>query len=67
MANAVDTTMKTSAPAERDKIVRRLDEFPELKKALRSGDVPTGRFLCAQLFNGDAPLKPPMALRAKAS
>jgi hypothetical protein len=34
-----------------DKIVRRLDEFPELVQALRDGDFLTGRLVCAQLFD----------------
>jgi hypothetical protein len=33
-----------------DKVVFRLDAFPELTKALRDGDVTTGRTLCARLF-----------------
>jgi hypothetical protein len=36
------------------KIVRRLDEFPELEKALRDGDLLTGRLFCAELFHFDA-------------
>ena len=36
-----------------DKIVHRLDEFPELLQALRDGDVLTGRLFCAQLFSLD--------------
>lgn len=32
------------------KIVRRLDEFPELEKALRDRDLLTGRLFCVQLF-----------------
>jgi hypothetical protein len=35
------------------KIVRRLDEFPELGKALHDGDLLTGRLFCAQLFHFD--------------
>jgi len=35
------------------KTVRRLDEFPELEKALRDGDLLTGRLFCAQLFDRD--------------
>lgn len=35
------------------KTVRRLDEFPELEKALRDGDLLTGRLFCAQLFQFD--------------
>jgi hypothetical protein len=30
-----------------------LDEFPELEKALREGDLLTGRLFCAQLFACD--------------
>ena len=37
-----------------DKIVRRLDDFPELVRALREGDLLTGRLFCARLFDGDA-------------
>ena len=36
-----------------DKIVRRLDNFPELLQALRDGDLLTGRLFCAQLFGFD--------------
>jgi hypothetical protein len=36
------------------KTVRRLDEFPELEKALRDGDLLTGRLCCAELFDFDA-------------
>jgi len=36
-----------------DKIVCRLDLFPELLQALRDGDLLTGRLFCAQLFNCD--------------
>lgn len=35
------------------KIVRRLDEFPELKKALLDGDLLAGRLFCARLFHCD--------------
>ncbi len=34
-----------------DKIVRRLDDFPELMQALRRGDLMTGRLICAQVFD----------------
>jgi len=63
MATPVDVNVKNSASTDRDRIVRRLDEYPELKKALRNGDVPTGRYLCAQLFKLEAPL----VMHAKAS
>jgi len=42
-----------SVPLHTDKIVRRLDLFPELLQALRDGDLLTGRLFCAQLFNLD--------------
>jgi hypothetical protein len=42
-----------SRPSE-GKIVRRLDEFPELVEALHDGDLLTGRLFCAQLFDSDA-------------
>ena len=35
------------------KIVRRLDEFPELEEALRKGDLLKVRLFCAQLFDCD--------------
>jgi hypothetical protein len=34
-----------------DRIVRRIDDYPELSKALREGDLPTARLLCARLFD----------------
>ena len=37
-----------------DKIVRRVDGFPELLLALRDGDRLSGRLFCAQLFDFDA-------------
>ena len=64
MATPVDNGVQSSVLTDRDRIVRRLDEFPELKNAIRRGDVPTGRYLCAQLFKLDAQ---PLAMRAKAS
>lgn len=36
-----------------DKIVRRLDQFPDLVQALRDGDLLTGRLFCAQLFDAN--------------
>jgi hypothetical protein len=45
------TLISENAVAPHDKIVRRLDDFPELMQALRGGDLLTGRLLCAQLFN----------------
>jgi len=64
MATPVDNRVESSVLTDRDRIVRRLDEFPELKNAIRRGDVPTGRYLCAQLFKLDAA---PRAMHAKAS
>jgi len=37
-----------------DKMVCTLDEFPELTKAVRDGDLATVSILCAQLFDLDA-------------
>jgi len=45
------TLTSENAVAPHDKIVRRLDDFPELMQALRGGDLLTGRLLCAQVFN----------------
>jgi hypothetical protein len=42
------------------KIVRRLDEFPDLEKALRDGDLLTGRLCCAQLFDFETGLSSPV-------
>ena len=36
------------------KIVLKLDNFPKLAKALRDGDLPTARVLCARLFEIDS-------------
>lgn len=38
-------------PLHSDKIVRRLEDFPELLRALRDGDLLTGRLFCDQLFD----------------
>ena len=43
-----------AVPFQTDKIVRRLDEFPELLAALRDSDFLTARSFCAQMFNLDA-------------
>lgn len=43
-----------AVPVQTDKIVRRLDEFPELLAALRDSDFLTARSFCAQMFNLDA-------------
>jgi hypothetical protein len=45
------TLISENAVAPREKIVRRLDDFPELMQALRGGDLLTGRLLCTQVFN----------------
>ena len=63
MATPLGTKMEIPV-ADRDKVVRMLDEFPELQKALRMGDVPMGRILCAKLF--EPRLDTPVAMRAKA-
>jgi hypothetical protein len=46
-----------------DRIVRRIDDYPELSKALREGDVSTARQLCAALFSGPQDRKDPMSCR----
>ena len=66
MATPLSTKVDSSVPADRDRVVRTLDEFPELQKALRTGDVPMGRTLCAKLFNVEACPGAPLAMRAKA-
>jgi hypothetical protein len=43
-----------TVPVSTDKIVRRLDDFPELLAALRDSDFLTARSFCAQMFNLDA-------------
>ena len=52
-----------------DKIVRRLDEFPELLQALRDGDLLTVRLIWAQLCDGQRSSKdvPTAKLKAAAS
>ena len=47
-----------AVPLQTDKIVRRLDDFPELLAALRDSDFLTARSFCAQLFNLDARTSP---------
>jgi hypothetical protein len=47
-----------AVPVPTDKIVRRLDDFPELLAALRDSDFLTARSFCAQMFNLDARTSP---------
>jgi hypothetical protein len=47
-----------AVPFRTDKIVRRLDEFPELLAALRDSDFLTARSFCAQMFNLDGRTTP---------
>ncbi len=47
-----------AVPFQTDKIVRRLDEFPELLAALRDSDFLTARSFCAQMFNLDGRTSP---------
>ena len=67
MATPVGSRVENSLFADRDRIVRRLDEFPDLNRALRTGDVPTARILCARLFNLDGRQALALAARSKAS
>ena len=52
-----------------DKIVRRLEDFPELLQALSDGDLSAVRFLWAQLCDGQRTSKdvPKAKLKAAAS
>jgi len=45
---------KASELPSGETIVRRLDQFPELAAALRSGDIPTARRICSELFDLDS-------------
>jgi hypothetical protein len=67
MVAPASTRFENSLFVDRDRIVRRLDEFPDLNKALRTGDVPTGRMLCARLFDLDGRQGLALAARSKAS
>jgi len=53
------TKRVTTSESSVDKIVRKLDEFPELLEALRDCDLLTGRSFCARLFNFDERQSPP--------
>jgi hypothetical protein len=52
------TQRVTSSENSVDKIVRKLDEFPELLEALRDCDLLTARSFCARLFNLDERQRP---------
>ena len=54
MINSIGTKGEYLVPVSGDKTVRRLDHYPELMRALRDGDVLSGRMLCARLFDSDA-------------
>ena len=48
---SIEALMDSVKSGSRDgATVRKLDEFPELVEALRDGDLPTARSVCAQLF-----------------
>ena len=51
MVTPTGMNLENPVPLHTDKIVRRLDLFPELVQALRDGDLLTGRLFCAQLFD----------------
>jgi hypothetical protein len=59
MATASSRISENPVPLQTEKIVRRLDEFPELLQALRDCDLLTARLFCAQLFNLDGPHNSP--------
>jgi hypothetical protein len=67
MATPVGPRVENSLFVDRDRIVRRLDEFPDLNNALRTGDVSTGRMLCARLFNLEGLQALALAVRSKAA
>jgi hypothetical protein len=67
MAIRAGSGVENALFVDRDRIVRRLDEFPDLNRALRTGDVPTARILCARLFNLDGRQGLALAARSKAS
>jgi hypothetical protein len=51
MATATTAKADNPFPIHTDTIVRRLDLFPELVRALRDGDLLAGRVFCAELFD----------------
>jgi len=51
MATATIARVDNPIPLRADKVVCRLDLFPELVRALHEGDFQTGRWFCAQLFD----------------
>jgi hypothetical protein len=53
MATATSAKVDNQVPLHTGKIVRRLDDFPELLQALNDGDLLTVRSFCAQLFDCD--------------
>jgi hypothetical protein len=58
MATATTAKADNQVPTHTDTIVRRLDLFPELVRALRDGDLLAGRSFCAQLFYCDGRRNP---------
>jgi hypothetical protein len=65
MATATTAKADNPFPIHTDTIVRRLDLFPELVRALRDGDLLAGRVFCAELF--DCKLAPTFPSRDKSS
>jgi hypothetical protein len=53
MATPTGINVENPVSLHTDKIVCRLDLFPELVRALHYGDLQTGRLFCAQLFDCD--------------
>ncbi len=66
MATATTAKADNQVPIHTDTIVRRLDLFPELVRALRDGDgdLLAGRLFCAELF--DCELTPTLHAAMKA-
>lgn len=67
MATPASPRVENTLFMDRDRIVRRLDAYPELNRALRSGDVSTARLLCARLFSLEGQQALAMAVCSKAS
>jgi len=61
MATPITAKAGNRFPIHTDTIVRRLDLFPELVRALRDGDLLAGRLFCTELF--DCELTPTPASR----
>jgi len=55
MARSARISVPNQLARNSDKLVWKLDAFPELLKGLRDGDLRAARLVCARLFDGDGP------------